>query len=164
MSVYYGERLHSNWVVKVPAKLRESIERGNYNVVKRSIKHDRHLVHRPSGSAANFPVHVAAQAGHRRIVKLLLLYGANPNARNALQRTPAHLCMLYCRYRVVELLFDHGADPTAVDDYNRTPLELATMLNKRYVCVVIANSVLLLCSVCDSCCCCYVLSARYWRN
>lgn len=136
MPVHCSVRFHSNWVIKSPAELRESIERGNYNAVKRSIKHDRHLVHRPSGPAANFPVHVAAQAGHRRIVKLLLLYGANPNARNAVQRTPAHLCMLYCRYRVAELLLDHGADPNAMDDHNHTPLELATMLNKRYGCVL----------------------------
>lgn len=99
--------------------------------VKRTIERNRYLLRWPTGLTADHPVHVAAQAGHQAIVRLLLHRGADPNATNAHRQTPAHLCVLYGRRQLIEILVDHGADLTAVDNFNNTPLDLATLINEK---------------------------------
>lgn len=127
---------YRNRTSALASDLRGAIELGNYPVVKRTITRNRQLIHCPTGRAADHPVHVAAQSGHQRIVRLLLHRGADPNARNKHRKTPAHLGVLHCRPEVVGLLIGHGADPAAMDSSNNTPLDLATLMNDKYVIMI----------------------------
>lgn len=113
------------------AEFRKSIERGDYDSVKRTVSRNRFLIQCPAGRAADYPVHVAARAGHRRIVRLLLHRGADPNARNAHRQTAMHLCVLHHKHQILGTLIEHGADPAAVDGVGHTPLDLATLMNER---------------------------------
>lgn len=140
MRVYHKQH-PSLTVASTPADLRKWIVQGNYVAVKRSITRNRYLVHCPSGWGGFYPIHVAVRAGHTRIVKLLLHYGADPNVKTGSKWTPTHLCVLNCRHRMVGLLFARGADSTMVDYYNRTPLELAALMNKRYIIIILVSNV-----------------------
>lgn len=128
MRVYYYRKRRAS---SGPVDLRQAIEQGNYVAVKRTITRHRYLLHWPTGPTADHPVHVAAQAGHQRIVRLLLHRGADPNARNVQRKTPAHLCVLHRRHQLIEILIGHGADLAAVDGFNNTPLDLATLINEK---------------------------------
>ncbi|XP_050440490.1 ankyrin-3-like [Adelges cooleyi] len=130
MCVYYY-RKRSGSTAFAPLDLRKAIERGHYDTVKRMITWNRYLMHCPSGRTSDYPVHVAVQAGHQRIVKLLLNRGADPNARNAHRKTPMHQCVLNCRHNIVGLLVDHGAELDSTDGSNNTPLDLATLMNEK---------------------------------
>lgn len=129
MRVYYYRKARPS--IAAAADLRKAIELGNYAAVKRAVTKDRHLIHIPTGRAGDHPVHVAAHAGHERIVQLLLHRGADPNVRNANNNTPAHLGVLQCKHRVVEVLMDLGADPGAADSANKTLLDLAANMNEK---------------------------------
>ncbi|VVC26362.1 Ankyrin repeat-containing domain,Ankyrin repeat [Cinara cedri] len=126
MHVYYYRKR-----ARAPKDLRTAIEWGDYATVKQTIGRHPHLVHCPTGRTADLPVHVAARVGHRLIVGLLLSMGADPNARNAHHRTPAHLSVLHHKDRVARMLFGDGADPAAVDGSNNTALDLATLMNEK---------------------------------
>jgi len=69
------------------------------------------------------PLHVAAYYGEIAIMKCLIKYGADVNARDILRRTPLH----FARHPdVATLLLRRGADPNAEDLNGRTPLHYAT--------------------------------------
>ena len=66
-----------------------------------------------------------------QIIRLLLKYGANVNARDNLRRTPLHLVSgslssnhgLSVRLEIARILLLHGADVGAEDEEGRTPLQ-----------------------------------------
>ena len=70
------------------------------------------------------PLHVAAYAGHARIVKLLIKHGADVNAKDDLGLTPLHYAAYGRNARVIQVLLNSGSDPLALDAYCRTPLDL----------------------------------------
>lgn len=67
-------------------------------------------------------VHVAAAAGHREMVALLLGQGAEINAQDKKQWTPLHYAARYGYIDVVELLVESGADPMATSKDEKVPL------------------------------------------
>jgi ankyrin repeat protein len=60
------------------------------------------------------------------IVRLLLKFGANPNARNNKRQTPLHLVSSWGRMEAAHILLAHGADVYAEDENGRTPLQVAS--------------------------------------
>jgi uncharacterized protein len=83
--------------------------------------------------ATQYPIHYAAQFGHKEILILLLEYGASDiDATNGSSETPLHLSMK-ARYEsfnkdgMTKLLLDLGADPEIRDHWGRTPLALAAI-------------------------------------
>ncbi|KAL9607858.1 MAG: hypothetical protein Q9167_007272 [Letrouitia subvulpina] len=63
------------------------------------------------------PLHLASARGHYDIVKLLLEYGADAGARNALGETPLQKAIQYGNRQVIELL--HGHVTADIDDRRR---------------------------------------------
>ena len=59
------------------------------------------------------------------MVHLLLKYGANPNMRDYIGRTPLHLAIVMQNISVVTLLLNAGTDVLLTDFNGHTPLQLA---------------------------------------
>jgi ankyrin repeat protein len=73
------------------------------------------------------PLHLAAHFGQARVASLLLIYGAEVNARsrNGLANTALHAALAGRRHEVAALLLAHGADPRATQRGGWTPLHQA---------------------------------------
>ena len=92
------------------------------------------------------PLHYAAKGGHSSCIRLLLLYGADPNCRDEDGYTPIHyVCQFYNPWargpgkadevcRCLRHLLDFGADYRTTTNSNYTPMELARR-HKNSVCV-----------------------------
>ena len=80
-------------------------------------------------------LHNAAAGGEPSIVARFLAMGADPNARDELDRTPLHHLAIaasdrpnapcYQHVEALKLLLEAGADPTLRDKTQRNPTELA---------------------------------------
>ena len=71
------------------------------------LKHKAHATITDSQGLA--PIHVAAQAGHEDVVRILLRYGVDINIRaNYSRQTPTHIAALQAREEVVKLLVKSG--------------------------------------------------------
>lgn len=57
------------------------------------------------------------------VVKILIIAGANPNARDHRNRTPLHRAAQYGSSEIVSYLINNGANPSLKDYNNDTPLE-----------------------------------------
>lgn len=73
-------------------------------------------------------LHHAIGRGDVRVVFALLEAGADPNRRDALQRTPLHLAVRFDRPEFVGPLVGHGAAVDAPDVWGNTPLMVALKL------------------------------------
>ena len=72
----------------------------------------------------------AAAHGRVRVVRLLILSGANPNRQDDLKRTALHhAAMSNHRPTLQCLLYESQADPHAPDAHQNTPLHLAAKQN-----------------------------------
>ncbi|KAL7300859.1 hypothetical protein TKK_0006415 [Trichogramma kaykai] len=60
-----------------------------------------------------------------KLLKTLLKYGANPNAKDNNDITPFQLAVLNKNYKVVEVLLEHGADVQSVD-FSKLNFQLET--------------------------------------
>ncbi len=58
----------------------------------------------------NALIHVAAQNGNKKILKILLRHGAQLNAKNSNGQTPLHYCFAYGYKELGEYLISKGAD------------------------------------------------------
>ena len=61
-------------------------------------------------------------------LRLLLKYGANPNAKDESDRTPLEIAILWCMPDVVKLLLIYGGDPDFRDSKDMTPLMKSAIL------------------------------------
>ncbi len=68
------------------------------------------------------PLGIAAQQGHKDIVRLLLRHGADPNMKSGAGFTPLHVACLEGHTAIVQVLLNAGADPDAgvVDSRGQT--------------------------------------------
>jgi len=80
------------------------------------------------------PLHLAAEGGHKEMIKILLNAGAPVNAADELGRTPLHrhLSSRTRRKEIVDLLLAGGADVNAVDANHRSVLDEAAQHNPRH--------------------------------
>lgn len=84
------------------------------------------------------PLHHSAKTGHLQCVRLLLTYGADPNARDGDGYTPVHyVCQIYNPnsdirdevWQCLTSLIDFGGDTKATTDSGNTPLMIARQHN-----------------------------------
>ena len=72
------------------------------------------------------PLHLAVDGGHRETVELLIVNGADVNAKDNKGRTPLHFAVIFGHKEITELLIVNGADINAkVSDIGWTPLYYA---------------------------------------
>ena len=71
------------------------------------------------------PLHDAAYDGQKQTAELLIVEGANVNAKNEVGRTPLHLATGMGRKEIVKLLITKEADVNAKDNDGKTPLDEA---------------------------------------
>jgi ankyrin repeat protein len=84
--------------------------------------------------AGETALHVAAREAHLFSAMMLIAKGANPNARDAQQRTPLHLAadgdarQVGERYQIVKLLVAKGSDRNAIDADGKRPVDYAKIV------------------------------------
>ena len=71
------------------------------------------------------PLHEATNRGQTSVVRLLLLYGANANAKANGFYTPLHIAASMDNTDCVVELLKHNADITTRDEFGKTPYETA---------------------------------------
>ena len=75
------------------------------------------------------PLHEATNQGQTSVVRLLLLFGANPNARANGFYTPLHIAASMDNLDCVGELLKYNADITSKDEFGKTPYETAVIHN-----------------------------------
>src|ERR1043166_3257174 len=117
----------------VAGEIHDACSLGNLDKVKSILASRPELVN-STDSYGRRPLHYAAQRGHTDIVKLLIDYKADVNAKvtersaaGVVNWTPLHLAAERGRVAVAELLLEKGADIEAKDVWDRTPLFLAVL-------------------------------------
>ncbi|CAN0574715.1 unnamed protein product, partial [Ectocarpus sp. 12 AP-2014] len=76
------------------------------------------------------PLHLAAEAGHRHVIGILLVKGADIDAWNDRRETPLHLAASKGHTPCISELLGGGADKDAVDNVGQTPLWHAAKNNR----------------------------------
>ncbi|OQR81729.1 transient receptor potential Ca2 channel (TRP-CC) family protein [Thraustotheca clavata] len=74
------------------------------------------------------PLHWAAITGSLLASKYLLDFGADPNARDDMERTPLHWAARNNQFTVVEVLLERGSDATIQDSDGNPPLSVAAQV------------------------------------
>lgn len=89
------------------------------------------------------PLHYAAEFNQEDIVKLLLQYGADVNAKTSENDTPLHYaCLLSKSNEVIKLLINHGADVNLYNETGISPIFNAIFFgNKEAVSILLDNNV-----------------------
>lgn len=120
--------------VSAEQQLHEHARRGNLEGVLSLISKGVDLNSR--GGLENTPLHWAAGAGHRDVVRALLRSGDNRNMVNALnerQETPLHLAVARNHRETVDLLLEFGSSTTLLNHELKSPLDLASSSELRRV-------------------------------
>lgn len=73
------------------------------------------------------PLHEATNRGQTSVVRLLLLYGANANAKANGFYTPLHIAASMDNLDCVMELLKHNADITSRDEFGKTPYDTAVI-------------------------------------
>eukprot|EP00944_MAST-04C_sp_MAST-4C-sp1_P006812 g6812.t1 len=68
----------------------------------------------------NYPLHIAAQNGHKEVVELLVKNGAKVNAQNGTGTTPLHMALEYDYWFISKFLMENGADGSIKNEDGNT--------------------------------------------
>ena len=102
----------------------QAAEQGDLKLAKMLLEKDPDLV-KAKGSAGYTPLHWASGAGQTRTVEILLVHGADVNARDDSGATPLHLAAFNGHLKVLEMLIAKGADVNIRNVRLRIPLHNA---------------------------------------
>ena len=113
--------------------IHEAAAFGNIEAIKQHLAAGTDVNAKKDGKYAT-PLHRAADAGHKKVVELLLANGANVNARISMG-TPLHEAVTGGHKDIAELLIANGADVYAKvvsgPNQGKTPLDLAIEYNQK---------------------------------
>jgi len=112
--------------------LHDLCSRGAVNDISRYLKESLSFANQLEervGILGYTPLHEATHRGHVAIVRLLLLYGANPNATANGFYTCLHLAASMDNHECVKELIKYKADISCVDGFGKTPYQTA-MINR----------------------------------
>ncbi len=105
-------------------QIHEAAREGNLAKVKELVAAEPGLVAEP-GEWGMTPLHMAAAADQREVAIFLLESGADPNARNAGERSVLHRPATEGYAEMIGLLAARGADPNAQERWGNAPLHWA---------------------------------------
>jgi ankyrin repeat protein len=98
---------------------------GHYDVAEYLVKAGAGINSRSINRLKAAPIQSATARGHRRIVKLLLEHGAEPNIREQGGFTPLHAAAQNGDEELIRVLLYGGADLTIAGNNGKTALDLA---------------------------------------
>ncbi|XP_076344264.1 uncharacterized protein LOC143244091 isoform X2 [Tachypleus tridentatus] len=84
-------------------------------------------------------VHQACKHGRVQQLELLLLYGADPNCRNASGNTPLHICAVNEQRECAKVLLSWGVDKNAMNYANQDPYQVAVIAGNLQMADMISN-------------------------
>ena len=75
------------------------------------------------GDPGTSPLHLACKLNYFDVARILLQYGADPNAVSEIDDTPLHCSIANGNASLVDMLIESGADPTYTTDLGETMLD-----------------------------------------
>lgn len=123
--------------------LQQAAAAGQLSVARFLLEHNADIdavAQEPSAPAGRTALHLAADAGHKAMVELLLKGGANVNARDRIGRTPLFDAVDRGYLAVAQVLLANGADANAASNMKTTPLHQAVSSgSKALIDLLLAN-------------------------
>ena len=98
---------------------------GHFDVAEYLVKAGANVNSKSNNSLKAAPIQTAAAGRHKKIVKLLLDYGADPNIREQDGMTPLHAAAQNGDEETIRILLYGGADLTIATNNGKTALDLA---------------------------------------
>jgi len=122
----YGQRSHER-----PPKLRATplyyaSACGMHDIARFLIIEHSQDVNAQDSYRGETPLHMASRWAHMEVVRVLLKFGADTEARDYDQDSPLHVASQCGDVELARALLEHNADTEALGGYNRTPLLLAS--------------------------------------
>ncbi len=108
----------------IAGQLHDAVRNQNSARVKELLDRDRKLANVPNAASLT-PLHIAAEVNSTNIARMLLMAGADINARTEEDSTPLHTAAIHNSLDVATLLYDEAANTTLRAAYGFTPVELA---------------------------------------
>ncbi|CAF0976346.1 unnamed protein product [Didymodactylos carnosus] len=109
-------------------------------LLEKIITKERHSLLEVVDDELKTALHIAADVGQVEIVKLLIEYGANIEARDMNDSTPLHGACSRNQYRCAKLLIKNYAPLDDIDEKGCTPLHLASMNGHRKIVKLLLES------------------------
>ena len=78
------------------------------------------IVNSVDSKNGNYPLHIAAQNGHKDVVELLVKNGGKVNAQNGTGTTPLHMALEYDYWFISKFLMENGADGSIKNEDGNT--------------------------------------------
>ena len=108
-------------------RMQQAIINNNVGTITRVLEGHPTAVRWKLGKKNGSGLHMAAYRGNVAMVRLLLKYDADPNARNQENRVPLGSAAGAGHVAVAKLLLHHGANPSLRNESGQTPLDLARL-------------------------------------
>ncbi|MDB4789796.1 ankyrin repeat domain-containing protein [bacterium] len=110
--------------------IHEATGRGDIEAVKQHLAAGTDVNTKDDAHGGTTPLHIAASVGRKEIAELLIVNGAEVNAKIGGGSAPLHFAATQDHKEIVELLIAKGADVNAKIEDGRTPLDMAIFLKQ----------------------------------